>query len=134
MTTHYPPGTTCRRRSPAAAAMTAAGYAHGSDAAAWWQQDNLGACATGDVTATARRVLDGINDLDPQIIDALPQPCLEPPHLKTTYDAYAHRSDPAWEQLSQAARELARQAYLVAFDAALQDTIAGYCRDLLEPR
>lgn len=48
------------------------GRQNGSDIAEWWQQEHLGGRANGDVTVTARRVLQGIHDGDPEILDSLP--------------------------------------------------------------
>jgi hypothetical protein len=48
------------------------GREHGENAAAWWQQDALGGRATGDTASTARRVLQGLDDGDPVILDTLP--------------------------------------------------------------
>ena len=52
------------------------GTAAGENAASWWEMDAIGGRANGDTAATARRVLDGLADGDPEIIDALPRPDL----------------------------------------------------------
>ena len=55
---------------------TQLGKEEGTNAAAWWQQDAIGGRATGDTKATAQRVLDGLDEGDPEIIDGLPRPDL----------------------------------------------------------
>jgi hypothetical protein len=48
------------------------GGEHGRIAAAWWHQDALGGRATGDTAATARRLLQGIEEGDPAVLDMAP--------------------------------------------------------------
>lgn len=52
------------------------GADHGRSAAGWWEQDAIGGRATGDVRPTARAVLQGLEDGDPQVLDAIPGPDL----------------------------------------------------------
>jgi hypothetical protein len=52
------------------------GREHGVNAAEWWAQSAVGSRATGDMQETAKRVLAGIDDGDPQILDDLPTPDL----------------------------------------------------------
>jgi len=52
------------------------GREHGTNAAAWWEQDALGGRVTGDTRSTAEAVLKGIEDSDPQVLDGLPYPDL----------------------------------------------------------
>lgn len=43
----------------------------GERSAAWWEQDTIGGRATGDTKAVAQRVLDGVEDGDPEVLDSL---------------------------------------------------------------
>lgn len=54
------------------------GAEHGRNAASWWEQDAIGGRASSrvDTKETARRVLQGIDDGDPLILDSLPNPNL----------------------------------------------------------
>jgi hypothetical protein len=54
--------------------LPTAGDRDGTNAAGWWAQDSVGGRATGDVAATARRVLAGIDEGDPLVLDTLPTP------------------------------------------------------------
>lgn len=116
------------------------GYEHGENAAAWWQQDTIGGRVTRDTTAVARQVLQGIEDGDPAILDALPSlasagwpdnhtpadladDCLWPePDLD---DADAHQR---WLE----AQPSLRDAYEDGFDEGVHDAVAQACRDELD--
>lgn len=52
------------------------GRVHGISAAMWWEQDTLGGRVTGDARPTAKAVLKGLEDGDPEILDSLPYPDL----------------------------------------------------------
>jgi hypothetical protein len=54
------------------ARLRADGVEAGRGIADWWAQDTLGGRATGDIRAAARRILAGIDDGDPAVLDALP--------------------------------------------------------------
>lgn len=49
-----------------------AGAAAGRQAADWWAQHTVGGQAHGDTASTARRILAGIDDGDPAVLDQLP--------------------------------------------------------------
>lgn len=49
------------------------GAADGRNAAEWWAQANFGGRAPGDVAPLAARVIAGIEDIDPDILDTLPR-------------------------------------------------------------
>lgn len=48
------------------------GAEHGKNAASWWEMDAIGGRASGNPAETARRVLQGLEDGDPVIYDAIP--------------------------------------------------------------
>lgn len=48
------------------------GLEHGQNAAAWWIQDTIGGRVTGDVSETAARILKGLDDGDPEVLDSIP--------------------------------------------------------------
>jgi hypothetical protein len=52
--------------------LRTAGTEAGRSAAEWWAQDTIGGRATGDVRRAARRILAGIDDEDPAVLDGLP--------------------------------------------------------------
>ena len=51
------------------------GEQHGRNAAAWWEQDNIGGRVSShvDTEEVARRVLSGIEEGDPAVYDSFPQ-------------------------------------------------------------
>lgn len=59
-----------RRRARVAACRL--GREHGRNAAEWWAQEAVGGRATGDVRGIARRIIAGLDDGDPEILDGLP--------------------------------------------------------------
>jgi hypothetical protein len=115
------------------AAMRAAGTAAGTEAADWWAQDIVGGRATGDTTATARRILSGIDDGDPQIGDQLPtfagSDALGEAALLNELGADPRQGTPVTsEQWDEAVA-----AYADSFDQAVLDRAAQLCRDNLKP-
>lgn len=108
------------------------GVEHGASAADWWQQEVLGGRATGDAVSTARRVLQGLEDGDPEILDALPGPRhgYGPAELEDdcewvepgSADVWAHAR---WEEV----RPQLRAAYESAFHDALVRRVAEVCWD-----
>jgi hypothetical protein len=118
-------------------ALTTAGHAAGVNAAAWWVQDALGDRASGDVRATARRVLAGIDDGDPMVLDSLPALDLSGQHADTPNDADVYRQAapdhaPDWRALDAAHRDEAIEAYHSAHDTAVIDAVAAHCRTALD--
>lgn len=118
----------------AVAAAGQVGHDHGTDAAAWWQQDALAGRATGDTAATAGRVLQGIDDGDPAVLDALPAP-------DGDYTAAELSADCGWLEPDLDDREAhdrwagaqddIRDAYTAAFVEATQDSVARHCQHAL---
>src|SRR6266508_184545 len=83
-------------------ALYAAGAAAGAAAADWWAQDTVGGRASGDTAATARRVLAGIDDSDPLILDAPPgcAPPTQDPEIASVAELYADAvpADAPWRR------------------------------------
>src|SRR5262249_24119630 len=96
------------------ARLRAAGAEAGRGVAEWWAQDTIGGRDTGDVRATARRILAGIDDGDPAVLDGLPT--FHPPirwhdgrdtaqvrYTEAAHEA-AHGQAPGWQDLTDAQR------------------------------
>jgi hypothetical protein len=105
----------------------------GGNAVDWWEQDAIGGRATGDVQATAARVLAGIEDGDPAVLDLLPR--LDEPGQQTgdlsaaeRYTAATGPSDGTWAALDERRRDEATDVYRDAFDTAVLDRITNLCR------
>jgi hypothetical protein len=106
------------------------GREHGAAAAEWWQQEAIGSRATGDTTATARRVIRGIEDGDPEVLDALPGP-------RGDYGQSELEDDCDWEEPTSgdhlayarwaAVRPRVMEAYESAFHDVLVRTVAEAC-------
>lgn len=110
------------------------GREHAKNAAAWWQQGALGGRATGDSAAVARRVLQGLDDGDPAIIDMLPGPVEGYTATELPVDSgwpeplLEHRSDHArWD----AAQPAIADAYTTAFIDEVWASVTQACRSEL---
>jgi hypothetical protein len=119
-------------------AMRAAGAGAGRDAAGWWGQDTVGGRASGDVTATARRILAGIDDGDPAVLDTLPTLDLSGRPADAPSDADRYRDAapdgaPTWSELTARQRDEALDAYRDGFDTAVTDRVAELCRIAASP-
>lgn len=112
------------------AALAAAGAQAGRTAADWWAQDTVGGRATGDTAALARRVLAGLDDGDPAVLDTLPTP---PSDDAQWYDDAAPAAAPRLAELTAAERDAAVEAYRDGFDAAVTDTVTAHCRAAASP-
>ncbi|GGJ89919.1 hypothetical protein GCM10010123_19680 [Pilimelia anulata] len=99
--------------------------------AAWWQQDAIGGRTAGDTSAAARRVLAGIDNGDPAVLDTLPTAADSGPG-----DAYA-TSSPAgaapYRELCRLCRNRIEFAYEQAFTDRLADAIGEHCQQLPNP-
>ena len=110
------------------------GAEDGAAAAEWWLQDPIGGRASGDTAATARRILAGIDDGDPAVLDTLPQP-------GTGTSAGAPNGDPraatGWDDvvahLQGEYRQQVEDAYREGYTAAVTDAVAAACRRRLHP-
>ncbi|GAA3449660.1 DUF4314 domain-containing protein [Dactylosporangium matsuzakiense] len=117
--------------------LRAAGAADGATAAAWWLQDTIGGRAGGDTAATARRILDGIDDEDPAVLDTFPSPVqdwaggIDVPRPATVSAAVG--SDHAASLLTGEQWQQAEDAYRDSYSIAVTDTIAAACRHRLHP-
>ncbi|XVV10908.1 hypothetical protein ACQP2X_39635 [Actinoplanes sp. CA-131856] len=110
----------------------------GRHAAGWWEQDAIGGRATGDVRATAARVLAGIDDGDPAVLDLLPRlndPGRREDDLSAAerYTAATGPADTTWAVLDEPRRDEATDAYRDAFDTTALDRITALCRQVAQP-
>ncbi|MEU7171505.1 MULTISPECIES: DUF4314 domain-containing protein [Micromonospora] len=115
-------------------ALRAAGADAGRDAAGWWAQHSLGGRARGDVSAVARQVLNGVEDVDPAVLDGLP--AADRYHLAEDADRYAEHAPtdaPPWEHLTARQCDQARWAWCDGYDDAANAEAARQCRMLLHP-
>lgn len=116
--------------------MRAAGAEAGRTAAEWWAQDSIGARVGGDSRLAARRILVGIDDGDPAVLDALPR-----------FSSVGERVDVAgWELFAAATgdsagwfglripqRDEAMAVYRDAYDTAVTDRVAELCHLAASP-
>ena len=121
----------------AAATAREIGREHAKNATAWWQQGALGGRATGDVAAVARRVLQGMDDGDPAILDILPSPAEG--YTATELSADCGWPEPPLEDRSDRARWDAAQptiadAYTTAFIDEVWASVTQTCRSELAER
>jgi Domain of unknown function (DUF4314) len=117
-------------------AIRAAGAAAGRGAADWWGQDAVGGRASGDITATARRILAGIDDGDPAVVDALPTLATagtDAPSDEQRYAATAPEDAHTWSELTPRQRADALEAYRDGFDTAVTDRVVELCRIAASP-
>ena len=118
----------------------------GRQAADWWAQDIIGSRATGDVRPVAQRILAGITDGDPAVLDTLPSLDLSGRRADNPSEADLYTSTagdaPAWQTLSDQQRDEAIDAYRNAFDTAALTRVGELCelatsptgRDVSHPR
>ncbi|OKI45743.1 hypothetical protein A6A27_37895 [Micromonospora sp. CB01531] len=114
-------------------ALREAGAEAGRAAAEWWAQDTIGGRATGDVTATARKILTNIEAAGLDIDDL---PAADRDDLAegaTRYAEHAPPGAPRWEELRGWQRDRARWAWCDGFDQAVEAEAARQCRIVLHP-
>jgi hypothetical protein len=121
-----------RRWARSLARLAEAGRQDGADAAAWWQQYALGGRTTGDVTATAARVLAGLENLEPRVLDTLPAAPFSDALIEQVYTEHTSRLAPVWRRLRPPQRVAALDAYRDAYENALHQQVAAYCRQVLD--
>lgn len=103
----------------------------GENAAAWWQQNAIGGRATGDTLETARRVLQGLEDGDPETLDALPFPNLsgewaDDPTPATLYAELGITAEDDTDDMALC------DAWQDAASSAVQSEVERLCREHLE--
>ncbi|MGW3607936.1 DUF4314 domain-containing protein [Micromonospora sp. NPDC005161] len=115
-------------------ALRAAGAMAGTEAARWWAQDVIGGRAHGNVAATARRVLAGLDDGDPAVLDGLPSADrYAQAHNRDRYAEDARDGVPAWAELTAGRCDETRGAWCDGFDQGVTDEVARQCRIILSP-
>ncbi|SCL26060.1 hypothetical protein GA0070616_3231 [Micromonospora nigra] len=116
--------------------MRAAGTEAGHTAAQWWAQDTIGARAGGDTRLAARRILAGINDGDPAVLDALPRYSSAGDPVDTSgWELFADATGDTtgWFGLRIQQRDEAMAVYRDAFDTAATGRIADLCHLAASP-
>ncbi|WP_319461455.1 DUF4314 domain-containing protein [Micromonospora sp. RTP1Z1] len=115
-------------------ALHAASATTGRSAAQWWAQDTLGGRSRDDVTGAARRILAGLDDGDPEILDGLPAADRYlPAHDEGRYAEAAPDGAPRWAELTAARCDQTRWASCDGFDDAVTVEVARHCRIVLSP-
>lgn len=107
-----------------------------ANAVAWWAQDTIGGRVTADVAWAARRVIDGIEDGDPEILDSLPAADLsgemaDGPTVRGLYEDHAGASLPEWGELPEWAGPEIGDAYETIFSETAESDIVAACRAVL---
>jgi hypothetical protein len=125
------------------ARLAALGTEAGRGVAEWWAQDTIGGRATGDTRATARRILSGIDDGDPAVLDTLPT--FTPPPVwadgrdtaQVRYTEAAHEATqgqaPRWQDLTDQQRTETIDASRDAFDTAVRERVTELCHLAASP-
>ncbi|MEH0931419.1 DUF4314 domain-containing protein [Micromonospora sp. CPCC 205558] len=116
--------------------MRAAGIEAGHTAAEWWAQDTIGARASGDTRLTARRVLAGIDEGDPAVLDAIPRYTSAGGSVDTAgWELFADATGDTtgWFGLRIQQRDEAMTVYRDAFDTAATDRITDLCHLAASP-
>ncbi len=113
-------------------AAATAGAAAGRAAADWWCQHTVGGTAGGDVRMVARRILAGIDDGDPAVLDTLPVYDRGDSTLDLDEVLDEHAVAPA-QPLTTAARTAALNAYADAYDQAAEARVVALCHLTASP-
>ncbi len=116
--------------------MRAAGTEAGQTAAEWWAQDTIGARANGDTRLAARRILTGINDGDPAVLDTLPRFTSAGESVDTSgWELFADATGDVsgWFGLRIQQRDEAMTVYRDTFDTAAEDRIVELCHLAASP-
>ncbi|WP_018352041.1 hypothetical protein [Longispora albida] len=128
-----------RRLYDAVVVMREVGRAGAANVAAGWAQHTIGGSASGDVQATARRVLTGIDDSDPAVLDALPGCPMDRDDsshangaLVGAYIEHAEHLAGPWAELGAFQRDALLDALLDGFDGAFCDAITAACQTVLD--
>ncbi|MFD6754901.1 DUF4314 domain-containing protein [Micromonospora gifhornensis] len=116
--------------------IRAAGTEAGRTAAEWWAQNTIGARASGDTRLAARRILTGIDDGDPAVLDTLPQPTAAGDAVDTSgWQLFADATGDVsgWFGLRIPQRDEAMTVYRDAFDTAAVDRVTELCHLAASP-
>jgi hypothetical protein len=108
------------------------GGQHGINAADWYCQEIMGGRAPGDAAVTARKILAGIDDGDPAVLDSLPFADLsgEQADALTVAGLLADVDLAGFDIAGMVAEEVA-DAYEDAFRTAAVDTVERIARDVV---
>ncbi|HEX8626552.1 MAG TPA: DUF4314 domain-containing protein, partial [Catenuloplanes sp.] len=113
------------------------GAVAGRNAIEWWAQHTVGGRASGDVAATARRILAGIDDGDPAVLQTLPTVhSADDADRIANGDVYAEAADTtasSWPMLTGRQRDEVGDAYRDGFDTTVEDAAAARCRAVASP-
>ncbi|MFI7081831.1 DUF4314 domain-containing protein [Micromonospora sp. NPDC049903] len=115
--------------------MRAAGTEAGQTAAERWAQHTIGAQAGSDRRRAARRILAGIADGDPAVLDALPHFTFDDSVDTSGWELFADATGDVagWFGLRIPQRDEAMTVYRDAFDTAGADRAADLCRLAASP-
>ncbi|MDG4817002.1 MULTISPECIES: DUF4314 domain-containing protein [unclassified Micromonospora] len=116
--------------------MRAAGAEAGRTAADRWAQHTIGPRAGGDTRLAARRILAGIGDGDPAVLDALPHVTWAGESVDTSgWELFADATGDVsgWFGLRVQERDEAMGVYRDGFDTAATDRVAELCRLAASP-
>ncbi|MEU0962606.1 DUF4314 domain-containing protein [Micromonospora aurantiaca] len=116
--------------------MRGAGAEAGRAAAEWWAQGSIGARAGGDTRLAARRILAGIHDGDPAILDALPHFSVVGESVDVAgWELFADATGDTrgWFGLRIPQRDEAMAVYRDAYDTAVTDRVAELCHLAASP-
>ncbi|MFJ6167241.1 DUF4314 domain-containing protein [Micromonospora orduensis] len=116
--------------------MRAAGTEAGQTAAEWWAQDTIGTRVSGDTRLTARRILAGIHDADPAVLDTLPHFSSGGESVDTVgWELFADATGDVtgWFGLRIQQRDEAINVYRNTFDTAADEHVAALCHLAASP-
>jgi hypothetical protein len=102
------------------------GTEHGRIAAGWWEQNAIGGRATRVDRLAVQRIIDGIEDGDPEILDSIPHANLSGEWAdgyssQDLQDELGYSSDDCWEC----------DEYELAFNDAVESEVSRLCREYL---
>ena len=116
--------------------MRAAGAEAGRTAAERWAQDTIGARVGGDTRLAARRIMAGVEDGAPTVLDALPHFSSAGESVDTAgWELFADATGDTtgWFGLRIQQRDEAMAAYRDAYDSAVTDRVAQLCHLAASP-
>nr|WP_240762484.1 DUF4314 domain-containing protein [Micromonospora sp. HM134] len=116
--------------------IRAAGTEAGRTAAQRWAQDTISARASGDTRLAARRILAGVQDGDPAVLDTLPHFTLAGEPVDTLgWELFADATGDTtgWFGLRLQQRDEAMAVYRDAYDTAATDRVAELCHLAASP-